>query len=315
MDWAPPPCSALGDEIGGDPGGIGRAIGNDQHFGGARDGIDADLAEDLALGGSDIGIAGADDLVDAADGFGAIGQGGDRLGAADAVDFGDAGNLGGKQDDGADLPARGGDGQSNAVHPGQLGGDGAHDDGGGIGGETAGNVDADGIDGGPAGAQRHPEGILIDVVGGELLFVVGLDAVMRGLERGADFIGHAGGGAIDFLGGNAQVGGGEIGVVEFIGQLDHGLVAARADIGDDGGDDIAHFLAGFTLAAEQGNKILLEIGAGAVEADRHGLPVGLDWVSRECGRAWQSRPRWRQDRRGALQGIRHPGARCRHRQS
>ena len=70
----PCPVLGLGDEIGGDPGGIGRAIGDDEHFGGAGDHVDADLAEDLALGGGDIGIAGADDLVDRLDGGGAIGE-------------------------------------------------------------------------------------------------------------------------------------------------------------------------------------------------------------------------------------------------
>ena len=52
----------LGQQIGRDPGGIGRAVGDDQHFGGAGDHVDADGAEDLALGGGHIGIARADDL-------------------------------------------------------------------------------------------------------------------------------------------------------------------------------------------------------------------------------------------------------------
>ena len=54
----------LGEEIGGDPGGVGGPVGDDQHFGRAGDHVDADRAEDLPLGGGDIGIAGADDLVD-----------------------------------------------------------------------------------------------------------------------------------------------------------------------------------------------------------------------------------------------------------
>ncbi len=53
----PCPVLGLGDEIGGDPGGIGGAIGDDEDFGGPGDHVDADLAEDLALGGGDEGIA------------------------------------------------------------------------------------------------------------------------------------------------------------------------------------------------------------------------------------------------------------------
>ncbi len=54
----------LAEQIGGDPFRIVLAIGDHQNFRRAGDAIDADLAEDFALGGCDIGIAGADDLVD-----------------------------------------------------------------------------------------------------------------------------------------------------------------------------------------------------------------------------------------------------------
>ncbi|MEJ0043298.1 MAG: hypothetical protein WDM81_14245 [Rhizomicrobium sp.] len=54
----------LAKQIGGDPVGVVRAVGDDQYLGRAGDGIDADLAEDFALGGSDIGVARTDDLVD-----------------------------------------------------------------------------------------------------------------------------------------------------------------------------------------------------------------------------------------------------------
>ena len=83
----------LRQKVGGDPGGIGGAVGDDQHFGRAGDHVDADGAEDLALGGGDIGVAGADDLADRLDGLGAVGERADRLRAADAVDLGDAGDL------------------------------------------------------------------------------------------------------------------------------------------------------------------------------------------------------------------------------
>ena len=52
----------LRQQVGGDPGGIAAAVGEDQHFGRAGDHVDADCAEDAPLGRRDIGIAGADDL-------------------------------------------------------------------------------------------------------------------------------------------------------------------------------------------------------------------------------------------------------------
>ena len=53
----------LAQQIGGDPVRIVAAIGDHQNFRRPGDGVDADLAEHFALGGRDIGIAGAHDLV------------------------------------------------------------------------------------------------------------------------------------------------------------------------------------------------------------------------------------------------------------
>ena len=77
----------LRQQVGGDPLGIVVAVGDDQHFGRAGDHVDADRAEHLPLGRGDIGVAGADDLGDRAYRFRAVGERGDRLRAADAVDL------------------------------------------------------------------------------------------------------------------------------------------------------------------------------------------------------------------------------------
>ena len=58
----------LAQQIGGDPVRIVGAIGDHQDFRRPGDAVDADLAEHFALGGGDIGIAGADDLVHRRDG-------------------------------------------------------------------------------------------------------------------------------------------------------------------------------------------------------------------------------------------------------
>ena len=77
----------LAEQIGGDPVGIVGAVGDHQDFRRPGDGIDADLAEHFALGGGDLGIAGAHDLVHRRDAFGAIGQRRHRLRPADADRF------------------------------------------------------------------------------------------------------------------------------------------------------------------------------------------------------------------------------------
>ena len=87
----------LRQQIGRDPVGIAGVVGDDQHFGRAGDHVDADLAEHQALGGRDIGVAGADDLGDRRDRLGAVGERGHRLRAADAIDLVDAGELGRRQ--------------------------------------------------------------------------------------------------------------------------------------------------------------------------------------------------------------------------
>ena len=86
----------LRQQVGGDPVGIAGVVGDHQHLGGAGDHVDADFPEHEALGGGDIGIAGADDLGHRRDGGGAIGQSGHGLRAADAIDLGDAAEMGGR---------------------------------------------------------------------------------------------------------------------------------------------------------------------------------------------------------------------------
>ena len=83
----------LRQQVGGDPVGIRRLVGEDQHLGRPGDHVDADLAEHQPLGRRDIGIARPDDLGDRRDGFGAVGQRGDRLRAADAINLVDAGKA------------------------------------------------------------------------------------------------------------------------------------------------------------------------------------------------------------------------------
>ena len=90
IDCAAASCSAWARRSAAIQSGL-AVVGEDQNFRRAGDHVDADLAEDAALGGCDKGVAGTDDLGDRSDGPGAIGERGDRLRAADAVDLVDAG--------------------------------------------------------------------------------------------------------------------------------------------------------------------------------------------------------------------------------
>ena len=84
----------LRHEVDGDERGHGGLVGEDENLAGAGEHVDAHVAHDELLGRGHVGVAGADDLVDARDGVGAVRERGDRLRAADLVDLVDAG-LGG----------------------------------------------------------------------------------------------------------------------------------------------------------------------------------------------------------------------------
>ena len=96
----------LRQQIGGDPVRIGGPVGKDQHLRGTGDHVDADTAEHQPLGGGDIGIAGADDLRHRRDRLGAVGERGNRLRAADAIDLVDAGQPCGRQHQRIEPPLR-----------------------------------------------------------------------------------------------------------------------------------------------------------------------------------------------------------------
>ena len=108
----------LAEQVGGAHLAVDAVVGDDQRLGRAGEQIDADAAEQLALGLRHIGVAGADDHVDGGDRLGAERHGGDRLHAAEHVDLVGAAEMHGG-DDGRMRPAlerrRAGD---DALHAG-----------------------------------------------------------------------------------------------------------------------------------------------------------------------------------------------------
>ena len=77
----------LRQQVGRNPFGAVRTVGDHQYLGRPGDHIDTDAAEELAFGFGDPGIAGADDHIDRRDRFGAVGEGCDSLRATDAPHF------------------------------------------------------------------------------------------------------------------------------------------------------------------------------------------------------------------------------------
>jgi hypothetical protein len=131
----------LGQEVGGDPGGLRRLIRQDQHLTRPRQHVHPDDAIQEALGRGHVDVARADDLVHGCNTLRPVGQGRDGLRAAHAVDLPDVHERRGRQDcrgDAAVLPRRGADGQ--ARDPRHAGRNGVHENRRGIGGGAARDV-------------------------------------------------------------------------------------------------------------------------------------------------------------------------------
>ena len=194
----------LGEQVDGDQARIVGGVGQHDDFGRAGDAVDADMAEYLALGLGDVGVAGADDAVDRGDAGGAVGQRGDRLGAADAVDLGDAGAARGGEDQGVEHAAGRRHAHGDACHAGDAGRHGVHQHRGWIGRLAAGDIQANRVERGPAHAQGQAGGVGEAQIGGELGAVEGLDAGGGEIERG-ELVGRDGGDCrVDLRRGDAQ---------------------------------------------------------------------------------------------------------------
>ena len=173
----------LRQKIGGDPVGIAGPVGEDQYFGGASDHVDADLAEHDALGCGDIGIARADDLGDRRDGRGAVGERGNRLGPADAIDLVDPGNFGRRQHEWRQNAAGRRHDHNQPRHAGDLRRHGVHQHGRRIGSGATRHIKPDRLDRGPANAKFNAERIGKAIILRHLPAVKRLDAITRKGKR------------------------------------------------------------------------------------------------------------------------------------
>ena len=84
------PCSAWARRSAAHAAAVGGVVGDDEHLARAGGEVDRDVARDEQLCLGHPGVPRADDPVDRGDRLGAVGEGGDRLRAADRVELVDA---------------------------------------------------------------------------------------------------------------------------------------------------------------------------------------------------------------------------------
>ena len=215
----------LREQIGGDPARIDAVVGGDDDLGRAGDGVDADVAEHQPLGRGDVGVAGADDLVDARHALGAVRHRGDRLRAADHEHAVDAGQPRGRQR----LRRRARRGHHDLAHARDARRDGGHDHRRRIPGLAARHVDADAGQRIDAAADAHA--FLGDLVGGVPLALVKHPDALRGAFHRRAHLGRRARRELVPLG-RRQLERVELALVELRGQRAHGGVAPRAHLGD-----------------------------------------------------------------------------------
>ena len=250
----------LAEQIKGDPVSIVVPIRDHQNFGRARDHVDAHLAKHPPFRGSDIGIAGAGDLVDGGDRVGAIGQCGHRLRPTDAVNLVNARQPRSQQHQRVQHPVRRGHDHRKPFYPRDLGRDRVHQDRGRIACQTTGHIKPCGGYRAPPPAERGTGVVLPLCILGQLPFVIGTDTRRGEFKRCAIRVRDFGNRGVDFSSGDAQGVGGQRDAVELLGQLDHGGIAFGPHLRDDLGHCVVHVGAVFTFGRKQRGERLFEIG-------------------------------------------------------
>ena len=264
----------LRQEIGGNPVGIGGAVGQHQHFGRAGDHVDADLAEHDALGRSHIGVARADDLGHRLDGFGAVGQRRDSLCASDPVDFAHPGKLRRGQHQRIELAIRRGHHHHHARDTRNARRHRIHQHGRRIGGRAARHVKAGRLDRGPARAEFDTKRVGEAIVLRQLAAVKALDPFAGQLQRRDGFAVAGGDRGIDLGLAHPQTAAVQRQAVEFRRCLDQRRIAPRRHVADDGAHGDIDIGGDLALRRQKNVKTLAEIGAAVIETDRHGyLPA------------------------------------------
>ena len=266
----------LGEQVDGDPRRIVGGVGDDQHLRRPGNHIDADGAEHPAFGGGDIGVAGADDLVDRGDRLGAVGQRRNRLGAADAENLVDACDTGGDQNQGVERAAGRRHHHHQPADAGGLGRHRVHQHRGRIGGGAAGHVEADGAHRCPAIAEPKAGVVAVVEIVRHLPGMEGGDPLRREFQRG-DRLGRARpGGAVQVRRRNPHGVRRQFEPIKPSGVVDDRVVAAGADVGEDRRHRIVDVGRGFPFGGKHRPERGLEPRIADIKPHRHGRPPGTD---------------------------------------
>ena len=245
----------LGQQIDGDTARVVAGGGEDHDLGRAGDVVDADAAEHLTLGLGDISVARPDDPVHRLYGPGPVSQSGHRLGAADAVDFRHPGSVRGGEDEGIENAVGCRHTHGDAGDFGHAGGDGIHQDRGGVGGFASRHIKADRVERRPAHAKGHAGVVFEREVGGQLRSVERLNAIGGCVEGVALGGWHGGDGGGYFLRADAEFVWGESEAVEARGEVDERGVTSGTDFGDDRADGGIDGFGGFARLVEESGEI------------------------------------------------------------
>ena len=242
----------LAQKVGGHPRGVAAAIRQNKNFGRSCDHINADLAENLALGGGNIDVAGADDLVHGGYTFGAVGKGCHGLCAARLENQINARNDRCCQNGGVYLAVPPGGGRHDDLPDARdLGRDDIHQNGRGVGSRAARHIDAGALDGGVLLPQHDAGGVVDNEIFVQLLLMEAANIPgghLQGRDKLRVGLFQLGKRLIDL--GLADPHIGQFGVVKFGGVFDQGGIAAGAHIGDDGVNGGLHIGFGADVAVE-----------------------------------------------------------------
>lgn len=255
------------------------AVGDDEDFRRPRHHVDANYAEHAAFGGGDEGVARAGDFIDLRYGLGAVGEGGNRLRAADGEDFGNARDEGGGKYDVVAFALGCGDDHDDFFHAGNMGGHGVHDDGTRIRRFAAGDVNADAVKWCNLLSQQRAVFVFVRPRFHFLALVVAFNACGGGFQGGLNFGLQTLERCLQIVLGEDEVGYGLGGrAVEAVGVFDERRIATFLHVGADIGDDAVDFgiLRGFK--SQQGFEFGLERG-GLGGQFFHGVSGVVDGVA------------------------------------
>ncbi len=266
----------LREQVHRDPVGIGRAIGQHENFRRAGDHVDADDAEHAALRGGDIRIARADDFIDLRDRRRAMRKRADGLRATDREHTVDAGDLRRCQHQRVLHTIRRRHDHDHFRDAGHLRRNGVHQHRRRVSGLAARDVDADPVERRDLLTQHRAvslgEGKAVRAAFLLLPLVVDPYAVGRLLQRMATRVRQTGERRLQFCLRHLQRGhAAGIQAVEPVRVFEHGGVAARLHVSENGRGRAVDRLVFGGFEREHGHQLRIELGIGAVKlADLYG---------------------------------------------